>query len=81
MKTFMDINDVRAMVKAELGLPVDERDDVIDEYGIHELVDVEDMGWLKDGTRWYTFKDSNGKPCVYYKYDKRPEYWNSNEEG
>lgn len=37
--------------------------------GICALVDVENMGFCKDGvTRWYYFTDSNGNPAVYYKY-------------
>lgn len=37
--------------------------------GIMALVDVEDMGWCKDGkTRWYHFTNENGQPAVYYKH-------------
>lgn len=37
--------------------------------GICALVDVEDMGFCKDGeTRYYHFTDENGNPAVYYKY-------------
>ncbi len=37
--------------------------------GICALVDVENMGFCKDGvTRWYHFIDSEGNPAVYYKY-------------
>lgn len=37
--------------------------------GINALVDVENMGFCKDGvTRWYHFYDENGNPAVYYKY-------------
>lgn len=37
--------------------------------GIFSLVDVENMGFCKDGvTRWYHFTDVNGNPSVYYKY-------------
>lgn len=37
--------------------------------GICALVDVENMGFCKDGvTRWYHFTDSNGNLAVYYKY-------------
>lgn len=37
--------------------------------GICALVDVEDMGFCKDGvTRWYHFIDAEGNPAVYYKY-------------
>lgn len=37
--------------------------------GICALVDVENMGWCKDGvTRWYHFTNENGDPAVYYKY-------------
>lgn len=37
--------------------------------GICALVDVEDMGFCKDGvTRWYHFTDAEGSPAVYYKY-------------
>ena len=36
--------------------------------GIMALVDVENMGYCKDGaTRWYHFTDENGDPAVYYK--------------
>lgn len=38
------------------------------EAGIHTLVDVENMGYCKDGrTRWYVFTDNNGKPAIYFK--------------
>ena len=37
--------------------------------GICALVDVENMGFCKDGvTRWYHFTDEEGNPAVYYKY-------------
>ena len=37
--------------------------------GICALVDVENMGFCKDGvTRWYHFTDEDGNPAVYYKY-------------
>lgn len=37
--------------------------------GIMALVDVENMGWCKDGvTRWYTFNDENGNPAIYFKH-------------
>ena len=37
--------------------------------GICALVDVENMGFCKDGvTRWYHFTDENGNPAVYYKF-------------
>ena len=37
--------------------------------GITALVDVENMGFCKDGvTRWYHFTNENGDPAVYYKY-------------
>ena len=36
--------------------------------GIMALVDVEDMGFCKDGvTRWYHFTNEDGQPAVYYK--------------
>lgn len=39
-----------------------------DNYGVMALVDVDNMGFCKDGvTRWYHF-DIDGEPCVYYKY-------------
>lgn len=39
-----------------------------DTLGICALVDVENMGWCKDGvTRWYMF-DLDGEPCIYFKY-------------
>lgn len=37
--------------------------------GICALVDVENMGFCKDGkTRWYHFTNDAGQPAVYYKY-------------
>ena len=37
-------------------------------HGILAMIDVDDMGFCKDGvTRWYHF-DMDGVPCVYYKY-------------
>lgn len=37
--------------------------------GICTLVDVENMGFCKDGvTRWYHFTNENGEPAVYYKH-------------
>lgn len=36
--------------------------------GILGLVDVDDMGWCKDGvTRWYTFTNTDGEPAIYFK--------------
>lgn len=40
----------------------------VDSLGIMALVDVENMGWCKDGvSRWYTF-DLDGEPCIYFKH-------------
>lgn len=40
-----------------------------DSIGIMGLVDVENMGWCRDGvTRWYHFHDADGRPAVYYKH-------------
>lgn len=37
--------------------------------GICALVDVENMGWCRDGkTRWYHFINEDGNPAVYYKF-------------
>lgn len=37
--------------------------------GVCALVDVENMGFCKDGvTRWYTFYDDEGNKCIYFKY-------------
>lgn len=37
--------------------------------GIMALVDVENMGFCKDGTtRWYHFTNADGNQAVYYKY-------------
>lgn len=37
--------------------------------GIMALVEVENMGFCKDGvTRWYHFTNESGKPAVYYKH-------------
>ena len=41
----------------------------VDTLGIMALVDVENMGWCRDGvTRWYHFTNEDGNPAVYYKY-------------
>lgn len=38
------------------------------EAGICELVEVENMGWCRDGvTRWYHFINEDGQPAVYYR--------------
>lgn len=43
-------------------------DENIDEMGICALVDVENMGFCKDGvTRWYMFTLEN-QPCIYFKH-------------
>lgn len=40
----------------------------VNSLGIMALVDVENMGFCKDGvTRWYTF-DMDGTPCIYFKH-------------
>ena len=52
------------------------REESTDFYETHDmtagdcaLVEVENMGFCKDGvTRWYHFNDENGNPAVYYKY-------------
>lgn len=37
--------------------------------GVCALVDVENMGFCKDGTtRWYHFTNDDGNPAVYYKH-------------
>lgn len=37
--------------------------------GITALVDIENMGFCKDGvTRWYHFTNEDGQPAVYYKF-------------
>lgn len=37
------------------------------ELGIGALVDVENMGFCKDGvTKWYFFKNADGEDSVYY---------------
>lgn len=37
--------------------------------GICGLVDVENMGFCKDGvTRYYMFTDEDGNPAIYFKY-------------
>lgn len=37
--------------------------------GVCTLVDVENMGFCKDGvTCWYTFYDDEGNKCIYFKY-------------
>lgn len=36
--------------------------------GIMALVEVENMGFCKDGARWYHFTNKNGEPAVYYKH-------------
>ena len=37
--------------------------------GVCALVDVENMGFCKDGvTRFYMFNDENGDPAIYFKH-------------
>jgi hypothetical protein len=41
----------------------------VDKMGIMALVEIENMGWCKDGvTRWYHFTNEDGQAAVYYKY-------------
>lgn len=36
--------------------------------GIMALVEVENMGYCRDGvTRWYTFTNDAGEPAIYFK--------------
>lgn len=43
--------------------------------GICALVDVENMGFCKDGTtRWYHFTNAKGEPCVYFKYGSMQDW-------
>ena len=43
--------------------------DEVETAGIMALVEVENMGWTKDGRgRWYTCEDANGRPAIYYKH-------------
>jgi len=45
------------------------REDCGAEYtSIYDLVDVENMGFSRDGAKWYAFEDTKGRPCIYYKY-------------
>lgn len=40
-----------------------------DNLGIAALVDLEDMGWCKDGvTRYYLFVNDAGQDAIYYQY-------------
>lgn len=40
-----------------------------DSAGIMALVDVENMGFCKDGkTRYYMFTNEAGEPAIYFKY-------------
>ena len=40
-----------------------------DQLGICALVDVENMGFCKDGvTRYYFFTNNAGEQCVYFKH-------------
>ena len=33
------------------------------------LVEIENMGYCRDGaTRWYTFEDAQGRPCIYFRH-------------
>lgn len=58
----MTIDDIRNEQRDRYG-------DETDRMGIMALVDVEDMGFCKDGTtRWYHFADMEGQPAVYFKY-------------
>ena len=42
------------------------------EAGINALVEVENMGFCRDGvTRWYTFTNESGEPAIYYKRGDR----------
>ena len=58
----MSLDEIRAEAK-EHGI------DDVDNLGIMALVDVEDMGWCKDGvTRYYLFVNDKGQDAIYYQY-------------
>ena len=43
--------------------------DNVDTMGIMALVDVENMGWCKDGaTRYYMFTNEDGQEAIYFKH-------------
>lgn len=46
-----------------------EEGESVNQLGICALVDVENMGFCKDGvTRWYHFTNNAGEDCIYYKH-------------
>lgn len=58
----MTIDEIRAEQCGRYG-------EEVNNLGIMALVDVENMGWCKDGvTRWYTFENADGNPAIYFKY-------------
>ena len=65
----MTLQQVREMVEDGV------YDPELDGVGICGLIEVENMGWCKDGcTRWYTFEDYDGEPCIYFKHGDKPKY-------
>lgn len=43
--------------------------DNVEELGIAALVDLEDMGFCRDGvTRYYLFVNNKGQEAIYYQY-------------
>ena len=63
MKRVMTIEEIRAESDLQWKAPEE-----VETAGVCALVDVENMGWCRDGvTRWYTFHDWEGHEAIYFK--------------
>lgn len=76
-RIIMTIEQIQTMVAKEDGY--DSRKEWLEDaeeigywnpYSIICLIDeCSNMGLCRDGiTRWYTFEDFNGRPCIYFKH-------------
>lgn len=64
MRKVMTLKQIRAECQEDSYLTEEE----IRTAGICALVDVENMGFCKDGeTKWYFFTNRDGEECVYFK--------------
>ena len=70
-RIYMTLIQIKTMVARADGFDtVNEWEEALgDMYqSIYDLVEVENMGFSRDGAKWYTFEDTKGRPCIYYKY-------------
>ena len=61
-RTVMTLDEIIEWVTDGCGPEPDEQG-----RGIMYWIEPENMGWCRNGARWYTFDGPDGKPCIYFK--------------